>query len=160
VKPETLEGYFYDQLQDTNLDGDVRAYLVMTLTRWAVSEPDTTTALGLDYLEAHHQGSWKFRDVGDKALYLSSVRHQDPRRVVSLQYVEDVGVSSYSHFAEQTKSRSFWELAQSFHEASCAIMDLLGSLDPQTMVKQAQKGSQACEETLARMGVLLFEPRR
>lgn len=157
MKPETIESYFYDQIQGHPLDGDVKAYLVMTLTRWAVSEPDTSKSLSIEFMEAHHEGGWRFRDVGDKALYLSSVRSLDRRRAVSLRFYEDLGVSSYSKFAEYTNSRSFLELAHCFQEAAVLISDIFAAPNLQTLVARAQAGSGVHEDQLARMGVLILK---
>lgn len=157
VPSETLESYFYDQVNESPLDGDVKAYLVMTLTHWATSEPDTTNALGMEYMEAHHLGPWRFRSVGDKALYLSSVRSRDRRRVVSLSYYENLGVSSYSKFAEATQSRSFWELAQCFREASGLIHELFNPGDlTELCVRAQEKGDEHAARRLAKSGVYLL----
>lgn len=158
VRAETLESYFYDKVQTSTLDGDVKAYLVMTLARWATTEPDLDKPLALEFMEAHQAGGWRYRDVGDKALYLSSMRSHHLRRVVSLRYYEDVGISSYAQFAEHTQSRSFWELAQNFTEASGVIYDVFHEVDTAALVERALQNEDARDvERLSGMGIYLLK---
>lgn len=114
----TLEEYFYQKISESSLDGDLQAYLVLSLAKWAKAVPNESEPLAIAYMQAIHRRGWSLREVADRALYWAGVVPHSLGPLVSRRYVEEVGKSAYGFFAEQTKARVFWLLSENFQEVS------------------------------------------
>jgi hypothetical protein len=148
-----LESYFYEQVDPSSLDGDVKAYLVMSMARWATQAPDIDEPLGLRYMSACKEGGWALREVGDAALYLSGFAPGHTH--VKISWVCDLGRSSYGYFAEQTRARVFSLLSQSFEEARSVVYEATRQAeDTLTILKRyRKKGDERDARLLEERGV-------
>lgn len=158
---ETLESYFYDQVEPSGLSGDIKAYLVMCLSKWATKEP-TEEALGLDYLQALQHHHWNLRSVGDKALYWAGViPHHLKKKSVSKKYVEHIGSAAFATLAESVQSSLFWDLSETFKEATEVLYEASANPyeDIEKVVQRAwEHGDERDKKALSRKGIYLLKP--
>lgn len=158
----TLETYFYDRVEPSSLDGDVKAYLVMRLAYWTTHEPDNDEPLGTQFMQALHDHHWHLRTVGDRALYWAGVVPHSMGPMVSRRYVEDVGSTAYAKFAEASKSELFWTLAEAFREVTDVIYEASRGRDEaveELLERTLKTEDQRDEDELRRRGVILFKRR-
>jgi hypothetical protein len=160
---QSLETYFYDRVEPSSLDGDVKAYLVMRLAHWATNEPAGDTALAMEYMEAMSSHHWRLRAVGDRALYWAGVVPHSMGPMVSRRYVEDVGTSAYAQLADRVESTLFLALSKTFREATDVLYEVSRYQKDsiEDLVERALKnGDERDEEELRRHGVVLLKARR
>lgn len=159
----TLETYFYDQVEPSHLDGDVKAYLVMRLAHWATHEPTNDTTLGLEYMEALQSHHWHLRAVGDRALYWAGVTPHTMGPLVSRNYVENVGISAFAKLAEAINSALFSMLSEDFRSATDVLYEVSRHQEDSVenlLQRTLKDGDDRDEEALRRRGVLLLKRRK
>jgi len=157
----TLETYFYDRVEPSALDGDVKAYLVMRLAHWAKHEPSDDQPLALEYMSALHSHHWRLRAVGDRALYWAGVAPHSMGPMVTRRYVEDVGTSAYAKLGESLNSGLFWMLSEKFKEATEVLYEASRNQaeSVEELVERAlRNGDDRDEEQLRQQGVFLLRP--
>lgn len=156
----SLEEYFYSQVKDTDLNGDVKAYLVMILAKWAREQPADTRPLATAYMEALQSQSWHLREVADRALFWVGVAPHSMGPLITRKYVENIGTSAYAHFAKNVSAHVFWALSEEFSEAAHVVREVSRtSEDLETLVSRAVAGDEADDEYLEQQGVIVLRPR-
>ena len=156
----SLEEYFYNRIQGCSLDGDIQAYLVMILAKWARSQPDDAEPLAIAYMQALQTQGWPLREVADRALWWAGFAPHTMGPLVTRRYVEGIGMAAYAHFAKHASARVFWALSESFSEAVEVVRDISRAHeDLSAMVSRAVAGNGADDDFLERQGVFVLRRR-